>query len=85
MGCTENIIRQKLQLLCYVTFFDILHHFGVIAASEICSVSVSRKYCAILRNRFFILQFQADTFHYPPLVVGHRFFFFFFLYFFIFF
>ena len=28
-----------------------MRHFGVIAASQICSMS--RKYCAILRNRFF--------------------------------
>ena len=40
-----------MQHLCYVTFFDILHHYGVIAASQICSVS--RKYCAVLQNRFF--------------------------------
>ena len=38
-------------LLCDVTFFNILHHYGVITASQICSVS--RKYCAVLRNRFF--------------------------------
>ena len=48
---TKVVINQNLQLLCYVTFFDILHHYGVIAASQICSVP--RKYCAVLRNRFF--------------------------------
>ena len=48
---TEVVKNQNLELLCYVIFFDILHHYGVIAASQICSVS--RKYCAILRNRFF--------------------------------
>ena len=42
-----------MQLLCYVIFFDILHRYGVIAASQICSVS--RKYCAVLRNRFFVV------------------------------
>ena len=49
---TKIVTNQNLQLLCYVTFFDILHHYGVIAASQICSVS--RKYCAVLRNRFFL-------------------------------
>ena len=43
---TKVVTNQCLQLLCYVTFFDILHHYGVIAASQICSVS--RKYCAVL-------------------------------------
>ena len=50
---TKVVTNQYPQLLCDVTFFDILHHYGVIAASQICSVS--RKYCAILRNRFFLL------------------------------
>ena len=48
---TKVVKNQSLQLLCYVIFFDILHHYGVIVASQICSVS--RKYCAVLRNRFF--------------------------------
>ena len=48
---TKVVTNQNLQLLCYVRFFDILHHYGVIAASQICSAS--RKYCAVLRNRFF--------------------------------
>ena len=48
---TKVVTSQNLQLLCYVTFFDILHHYGVVAASQICSVS--RKYCAVVRNRFF--------------------------------
>ena len=43
---------QYPQPFCNVTFFDILHHYGVIAASQICSAS--RKYCAVLRNRFFM-------------------------------
>ena len=30
---TKVVTNQNLQLLCYVTFFDILHHYGVIAAS----------------------------------------------------
>ena len=32
---TKVVINQKPQLLCYVTFFDILCHFGVIVASQI--------------------------------------------------
>ena len=58
MRCTkfysqpEVVRNQNLQLLCYVIFFDILDHYGVIAASQICSVS--RKYCAVLRNRFLL-------------------------------
>ena len=61
MRCTkfyfqpEVVRNQNLQLLCYVIFFDILHHYGVIAASQICSVS--RKYCAVLWNRFFFFSF----------------------------
>ena len=50
---TKVVTNQNLQLLCYVTFFDILHRYGVIAASQICSVS--RKYCAVLRNRLLLL------------------------------
>ena len=43
MRCTKFFYQTKvdtnqyLQLLCYITFFDILHHYGVIAASQICS------------------------------------------------
>ena len=61
MRCTnffyqrEVVNNKNLQLLCYVIFFDILHHYGVIVASQICSVS--RKYCAVLRNRFFFFPF----------------------------
>ena len=36
---TKVVKNQNLQRLCYVIFFDILHHYGVIAASQICSVS----------------------------------------------
>ena len=54
---TEVVKNQNLQLLCYVIFFDILHHYGVIAASQICCVS--RKYCDVLRNRFFLLLFST--------------------------
>ena len=50
---TKVVTNQYPQLLCNVIFFDILHHYGVIAVSQICSVS--RKYCAVLRNRFFPL------------------------------
>ena len=35
---TKVVANQNSQLLCPVTFFDILHHHGVIAASQICSV-----------------------------------------------
>ena len=35
---TKIVTNQNLQLLGYVTFFDILHHYGVIVASLICSV-----------------------------------------------
>ena len=49
---TKVATNQYSQLLCYATFVDILHHYGVIAASQICSVS--RKYCAFLRNRFLL-------------------------------
>ena len=48
---TKVVTNQYPLLLCNVTFFDILHRYGVIAASQICSVS--RKYCDVLRNRFF--------------------------------
>ena len=58
---TEVVTNQNLQLLCYVIFFDILHHYGVIAASQICSVS--RKYCAVLRNRFFFIPLKLDNFY----------------------
>ena len=37
---TKVVTNQNLQLLCYVTFVDILHHYGVIAASVICSVEI---------------------------------------------
>ena len=58
VGCTKFSYQTKVvtnqypQLLCYVTFFDILHHYGFIAASQICSVS--RKYCAVLQNIFLL-------------------------------
>ena len=48
---TKVVTNQYSKLLCDVTFFDILHHYGVIAASQICSAS--RKHCVVLRNRFF--------------------------------
>ena len=35
---SKVVTNQNLQLLCYVTFFDILQHYEVIAASQICSV-----------------------------------------------
>ena len=65
---TEVVTNQNLQLLGYVTFFDILHHYGVIAASQICSVEKvlcrlteqiftfstirSIKYCICPKNQF---------------------------------
>ena len=67
MRCTKLFYQTKVvksqifQLLCYVIFFDILHHYGVIVASQICSVS--RKYCAVLRNRFFFLLHFLDVFY----------------------
>ena len=52
---TQKVVtNQNLQLLGYMTFFYIFHHYGVIAAFQICSVS--RKYCAVLRNRFLLSQ-----------------------------
>ena len=35
---TKVVTNQTPQLLCYVTFFNILHHYGVIAASQIRSL-----------------------------------------------
>ena len=70
MRCTkfyfqpEVVRNQNLQLLCYVIFFDILHHYGVIAASQI---SVSRKYYAVLRKIFFFLLFSATILSGPYL------------------
>ena len=52
---TKVVTNQKSQLLYHVTFFDFVHHYGVIAASHICGVS--RKYCAVLRNWFFLFLF----------------------------
>ena len=49
---TKVVTNQNLQLLCCVTFFDILHHYGVIAASQICSVS--RKYCRFTEHIFWV-------------------------------
>ena len=53
------VINQNLQLLCYATFFNILHHYGVIAASQICSVS--RKYCVVLQNRFLLSRLYGES------------------------
>ena len=44
MRCTKFFYQTKVvtnpnsQLSCYVTFFDVLQHYGVIVASQICSV-----------------------------------------------
>ena len=49
---TKVVTNQYPQPLCYITFYDISHHYGVIADSQICCVS--RKHCAVLRNRFLL-------------------------------
>ena len=36
-GQTRVVTNQNPHLLCDVTYFDILHHYGVIAASPLCS------------------------------------------------
>ena len=51
---TKAVTNQNLQLLCYVRFFDILHHYGVIAASQICSVE--KVLCRLTEQIFFLLQ-----------------------------
>ena len=57
MRCTKFFLpdkscyKLKSATFMYVLSFDILHHYRVTVASQICSVS--RKYCAVLRNRFF--------------------------------
>ena len=48
---THVVRNQNLQLLCYVIFFDILHHYGVIAASQICSVE--KVLCRLTEQIFF--------------------------------
>ena len=53
---TKVVTNQYLQLLCNVTFFDILHHYGVIAASQICSVE---KVLCRLTEQIFILHVQV--------------------------
>ena len=52
---TEVVKNQNLQLLCYVIFFDILHHYGVIAASQICSVE--KVLCRLTEPIFFVVSF----------------------------
>ena len=54
---TKVVTNQSLHLLCYVTFFDILHHYGVIAASLICSVE---KVLWRLTEQIFFF-FKVDT------------------------
>ena len=50
--CQKEIVRnQNPQLLCYVIFFDILHHYGVIAAFQICSVE--KVLCRLTEQIFF--------------------------------
>ena len=49
----EVVKNQNLQLLSYVTFFDILHHYGVIAASLICIVE--KVLCRLTEQIFLFL------------------------------
>ena len=53
---TEVVTNQNLQLLGYVTFFDILHHYGVIAASLICSVE---KVLCRLTEQIFLVEAEV--------------------------
>ena len=53
---TKVVTNHNLQLLCYVTFFDILHRYGVIAASVICSVEKS--IVPSYGTDFFFFQFE---------------------------
>ena len=54
--CQTKVVKNKnLQLLCYVTFFDILHHYGVIAASLICSVE--KVLCHLTEQIFYFLDY----------------------------
>ena len=53
---TKVVTNQNLQLLGYVTFFNILHHYGVIAASLICSVE---KVLCRLTEQIFSIAFAA--------------------------
>ena len=59
---TKVVTNQNPQLLCYVTFFDILYHFGVIAASQICSCreSIVPSYGT---DFFFFFRFKVRSFH----------------------
>ena len=58
MRCTKFLYQTKVitnqypQLLCYVTFFDILHHYGVIAAS-LYVVCVEKVLCRLTEQFFF--------------------------------
>ena len=54
-----------MQLLCYVIFFDILHHYGVIAASVICSVE---KVLCRLAEQIFLIVFKALRFGQPKYI-----------------
>ena len=47
------VTNQKPQLLCYVTFFDSLRHFGVIAASQIVYVVCVEKRDGTIKRRHF--------------------------------
>ena len=49
---TEVVKNQNLQLLCFVIFFDILYHYGVIAASQTCSVE--KVLCRLTEQIFFL-------------------------------
>ena len=58
---TNVVTNQNLQLLCYVTFFDILHHYGVIVASLICSVE--KVLCRLTEQIFFGGDFPGSFQH----------------------
>ena len=61
---TKVVTNQNLQLLCYVTFFDILHHYRVIVASQICSVE--KVLCRHTEQIFFFYLFIYLFIHYAP-------------------
>ena len=49
---TKVVTNEKPQLLCYVTSFNILSHFGVITASQICSECVKKVLCRLTEQIF---------------------------------
>ena len=57
---TKVVTNQNSQLLCYLTFVDILHHYGVIAASQICSV-FEKVFCRLTEQIFLFLFFSRHV------------------------